>query len=65
MDLDDARSSDPLELLLEEARRGRSRPLGRRERAVAESVPGLLLLACAVPLAVAAYGAAGWPLHRA
>jgi diguanylate cyclase (GGDEF)-like protein len=51
--LDDARSSDPVERLLEESWEARSRSAGVRELVV-ESAAALLFLACAIPLAIPA-----------
>jgi diguanylate cyclase (GGDEF)-like protein len=51
--LDDARSRDPVERLLEESWKTRSRRLGTRELIV-ESAAAILFLACAIPLALPA-----------
>jgi diguanylate cyclase (GGDEF)-like protein len=51
--LDDARSSDPVERLLEESWQARSRSAGMRELIV-ESTAAVLFLACAIPLALPA-----------
>jgi diguanylate cyclase (GGDEF)-like protein len=51
--LDDARSSDPVERLLEESWETRSRRIDPRELIV-ESLAGVLFLACAIPLALPA-----------
>jgi diguanylate cyclase (GGDEF)-like protein len=51
--LDDARSSDPVERLLEESWQTRSRRAGARELIV-ESAAAVLFLACAIPLAIPA-----------
>jgi diguanylate cyclase (GGDEF)-like protein len=52
--LDDVRSSDPVERLLEESWQTRSRRMGRRELLV-ESGATLLFLCCAIPLALPAF----------
>lgn len=51
--LDDVRSTDPVERLLEDSWKTRSRSLGARELIV-ESAAAVLFLACAVPLALPA-----------
>src|ERR1700719_245157 len=53
--LDDARSSDPVERLLEESWQPRSRRVTGRELAV-ESSATLLFLCAAIPLALPAFG---------
>jgi len=53
--LDDVRSTDPVERLLEDSWETRSRRVSRRELLV-ETAAALLFLACAVPLALAAMG---------
>jgi diguanylate cyclase (GGDEF)-like protein len=52
--LDDARSSDPVERLLEESWEARSRRAGARELIV-ETLAAALFLACAIPLAIPAF----------
>jgi diguanylate cyclase (GGDEF)-like protein len=52
--LDDARSSDPVERLLEDSWQTRSRRVGGRELLV-ESGATLAFLACAIPLAIPAF----------
>jgi diguanylate cyclase (GGDEF)-like protein len=52
--LDDARSSDPVERLLEDSWQTRSRRVGGRELAV-ESGATVLFLCCAIPLAIPAF----------
>jgi diguanylate cyclase (GGDEF)-like protein len=51
--LDDGRSHDPVERLLEESWKTRTRSVGKRELTV-ESLAAVLFLACAIPLAVPA-----------
>jgi diguanylate cyclase (GGDEF)-like protein len=53
-DMEDARSDDPVERLLEDSWQTRTRTLSRRELAV-ESVAALLFCACAIPLAAHAF----------
>ncbi len=54
-DLNDVRSSDPVQRLLEDSWNSRSRRFSRRELA-AEAMAAVLFLGCAVPLALTALG---------
>ncbi len=58
-DLDDMRSTDPVERLLEDSWKRRSRRLNRREL-VAESLAAAAVPGCAVPLALAALASHAW-----
>jgi diguanylate cyclase (GGDEF)-like protein len=64
--LNDVRSNDPVQRLLEDSWTTRFRRFNRRELAV-ESVAGLLFFACAVPLALGALAGhnVDWPLAGA
>ena len=61
--LDDVRSADPVERLLEDSWKARGRRYSRREL-IAETVASMLFLTCAVPMALAAIGShpVDWPL---